>query len=122
MTLKDGVAENIKSAKNFSPSPGHGSEYPYGRQLKGGEPSIQFAISGDGKRADIDVDYEVKTPEGFIKEGFIKSNPIKAVISVFEHLKTSNSDVRNGDNFKKHNERFASEPGQQPLVKEYENK
>jgi hypothetical protein len=67
----------------------------------------------------VDVDYEIKTPEGFAK-GFLKTfNPIKPVISLIEHFNPSNSDVRQGKHFEKHNERFASEPGQQPLVKKY---
>lgn len=119
VTLKDGSSENVKTAKNFIGSPGHGSEYPHGRQLKGGEPSLQFAISKDGKKADIDVDYEVKTAEGFAKETLKTFNPIKPIISLIEHFNPSNSDVRHSNHFEKHNERFASEPDQQPLVKKY---
>lgn len=114
VTLKDGIADNIKTAKNFHDVPGHGEEYPSSRQLNGGEPSIQFCFSKDGKNADIDVDYELKSPEKIFT-----SNPIKAVISLVKHLDPSNSDVRSSDHFDKHNKRFASEPGQQPLVKKY---
>ncbi|KAF0248219.1 MAG: Uncharacterized protein FD167_2377 [bacterium] len=106
VSLKDGAGSNIRTAKNFGNVPGHGEEFKHGRQLSGGEPSIQISVSPDGKKADIDVDYESK-------------NAVVNVFNGFKHLKASNSDVRHADHFEKHNKRFASEPGQQPLVKKY---
>ena len=106
VSLKDGAGSNIRNAKNFGNVPGHGEEFKHGRQLSGGEPSIQISVSPDGKKADIDVDYESK-------------NVVVNVFNGFKHLKASNSDVRHADHFEKHNKRFASEPGQQPLVKKY---
>lgn len=106
VTLKDGVADNVKTAKNFHDAHGHGEDYKESRQLDGGEPSIQFCFSKDGKKADIDVDYESK-------------NVLVNLFTGFKHLQPSTSDVRHADHFEKHNERFASEPGQQPLVKKY---
>lgn len=107
VTLKDGSIKTIKEAKNFKEQLiGHGKEYPKSYQLKGGEPSLQFSTSKDGKKADIDVDYESKS----VVVNFVNG---------FKHLRPSNSDVRHDDHFEKHNKRFASEPGQQPLVKRY---
>ncbi|MBI4852345.1 MAG: hypothetical protein HY819_11160 [Acidobacteria bacterium] len=106
VTLKDGAGNNIRTAKNFENVPGHGENYKHGRQLSGGEPSIQISVSPDGKKADIDVDYESK-------------NPVTNLFNGFKHLKPSNSDVRHADHFEKHNKKFASEAGQQPLIKKY---
>lgn len=64
-------------------------------------------MSKDGRKADIDVDYESK-------------NPITNLFNGFKHLQVSNSDVRAGDHFEKHNKRFANRSGQKPLVRKYE--
>ncbi|MFY9225086.1 MAG: hypothetical protein WAQ98_20600 [Blastocatellia bacterium] len=107
VTLKDGSIKTIKEAKNFKKQlTGHGEEYPDSYQLKGGEPSLQFSTSKDEKKADIDVDYESK-------------NVFVNAVNGFKHLRPSNSDVRHDNHFEKHNKRFASEPGQQPLTKRY---
>jgi hypothetical protein len=58
----------------------------------GGTPSIQFSITKDGKRADIDVDYRSsKFPIALING----------------HLSSSNSDIRAGNNDERHNNRWA---------------
>jgi hypothetical protein len=106
VSTKDGAKDNISTAKNFHEVKGHGDKYPDSYQLNGGEPSFQISFTRDGKNADIDVDYESK-------------NVVVNLLNGFKHLQPSNSDVRHGDHFKKHNERFASEPWQQPLVKKY---
>ena len=61
--------------------------YPYSFRQGGNLPSIQFSISEDGKRADIDVDYRSsKMPQAMFNG----------------HLTSSNSDVRAGENHDKH--------------------
>lgn len=92
--LQDGAYDFIMSAKNFSSVPGHGDDYPDSRQLKGGAPSIQFSMSRDGRKADVDVDYESKNPF------------IVAITLCSKHCTPQNSDVRAGSHFEKHNKRF----------------
>ena len=61
--------------------------YPYSFRQGGKLPSIQFSISEDRKRADIDVDYRSsKMPQAMFNG----------------HLTSANSDVRAGDNHDKH--------------------
>jgi hypothetical protein len=55
-------------------------------------PNIQFSVSEDGRRADIDIDYRSSgLPQGLFNG----------------HLSASNSDVRAGDNLDRHNRRWA---------------
>ncbi len=65
--------------------------YPVNYRQEGGAPSIQFSISPDGKRTDIDVDY--------------RSSKFPAAI-VNGHLTASNSDVRAGNNHDRHVNRW----------------
>ena len=65
--------------------------FPISYRLQGGPPSIQYSLSRDGKRADIDVDY--------------RSSSFPAAL-VNGHLSSSNSDVRAGDNLEKHDGRW----------------
>src|SRR5215510_12029699 len=65
--------------------------YPVNYRQQGGVPSIQISSSPDGKRADIDVDY--------------RSSKFPAAI-VNGHLTASNSDVRAGNNHKRHVNRW----------------
>lgn len=104
VTLADGAFDTIKGAKNMHKVAGHGSEYPVSRQLNGGEPSFQFSMSEDGRKADIDVDYVTKR----------SFNPIDWA----KHLSPSNSDVRVPGNFDAHNKRF----GGIPLRRRYDPK
>ena len=53
---------------------------------------MQFSISEDGLRADIDVDYRSSKLPAAMWNG---------------HLTSANSDVRAGDNYKRHNDRWA---------------
>ncbi len=65
--------------------------YPTNFRQQGGIPSIQFSIARDGRRADIDVDYR--------SSGF--------PVSMFNgHLSAANSDVRAGDNYDRHANRW----------------
>ncbi len=66
--------------------------YPINYRQQGGVPSIQISSSTDGKRADIDVDY--------------RSAKFPAAV-VNGHLKSANSDVRAGDNYNRHVNRWS---------------
>ncbi len=66
--------------------------YPYSYRQAGKEPTMQFSVSEDGTRADIDVDYRSsKSPQALFNG----------------HLTSSNSDVRAGDNVDRHNGRWS---------------
>ncbi len=65
--------------------------YPRSYRQEGNVPNMQFSVSEDGTRADIDVDYRSsKSPQALFNG----------------HLTSSNSDVRAGDNYDKHNGRW----------------
>ena len=66
--------------------------YPMNVRQIGSVPNIQFSISEDGQRADIDVDYR----SSGIPQGLFNG-----------HLTAANSDVRAGDNFDRHTRRWA---------------
>lgn len=66
--------------------------YPINFRQQGGVPSIQVSITRTGRRADVDVDYRSS------------SGPIALING---HLTSANSDVRAGDNFKRHIDRWA---------------
>jgi hypothetical protein len=61
--------------------------YPISFRQQGGVPSIQFSISRDGRRADVDVDYRSSKFPAAVLNG---------------HLTAANSDVRAGGNFGRH--------------------
>ncbi len=65
--------------------------YPLCFRQEGDAPSIQFSITGDGTRADIDVDYRAATFPAALVNG---------------HLTAANSDVRAGDNIVTHRSRW----------------
>ena len=65
--------------------------YPRSYRQEGNVPNMQFSVSEDGKRADIDVDYRSSKSPHALFNG---------------HLTSSNSDVRAGDNYDKHNGRW----------------
>ena len=65
--------------------------YPTNFRGQGGAPSVQVSVARDGRRADIDVDYRAS--------GF--------PVALFNgHLTSSNSDVRAGNNFDRHANRW----------------
>lgn len=70
-------------------------EYPLNYRQQGGVPSIQFSITRDGKRADIDVDYRSSKFPGGLFNG---------------HLTSSNSDVTAGNNHERHVNRWDGLP------------
>ena len=65
--------------------------YPTSYRGQGGTPSIQVSAALDGRRADIDVDYRASSFPAGLFNG---------------HLSSSNSDVRAGDNFDRHVNRW----------------
>jgi hypothetical protein len=66
--------------------------YPMSFRQTGKDPTMQFSVSEDGLRADIDVDYRSS----------------KAPKSLFNgHLTAANSDIRAGDNLERHNGRWS---------------
>ncbi len=66
--------------------------YPTSYRQVGNVPNIQFSVSEDGTKADIDVDYRTsKMPQSMFNG----------------HLTSSNSDVRAGDNYEKHDGRWS---------------
>ena len=70
--------------------------YPICFRLVNGPPSIQFSISRDGKRADVDVDYRSSSFPSALVNG---------------HLSAANSDVRAGDNLDRHDGRWSGLTG-----------
>jgi len=65
--------------------------YPLNFRQAGGAPSIQFSIARTGRRADIDVDYRSSKGPAALFSG---------------HLTAANSDVRAGNNYKRHVHRW----------------
>ena len=65
--------------------------YPHSYRQTGKEPNMQFSLSEDGRRADIDVDYRSSRSPGALFNG---------------HLTAANSDVRIGKNPRLHNGRW----------------
>ena len=92
--LKPGSREILEQSKEFKFSEEnivYHVGYPYSYRQSGKVPNIQFSISEDGLRADIDVDYRSSKLPSAMWNG---------------HLTAANSDVRAGDNHKRHNDRW----------------
>ncbi len=93
--LEPGTRETLENSQEFGL--GHLNTvyhvgYPYSFRQAGKEPTIQFSISEDKKKADIDVDYRSsKSPQALFNG----------------HLTSANSDVRQGDNHKRHSVRWS---------------
>jgi hypothetical protein len=66
--------------------------YPHDYRQVGSVPNMQFSVSEDGLKADIDVDYRSSRLPRALFNG---------------HLSAANSDVRAGDNVNRHNTRWA---------------
>ncbi len=66
--------------------------YPDSYRQEGKVPNIQFSLSEDEMKADIDVDYRSSKMPGALFNG---------------HLTSANSDVRAGDNHDRHNTRWS---------------
>lgn len=93
--LRPDAKETLEKAKEFSADEEntvYHIGYPHSYRQAGKVPNIQFSLSEDGLRADIDVDYRSsKLPESMWNG----------------HLTSANSDVRQGDNYPRHNNRWA---------------
>jgi hypothetical protein len=92
--LKDGAREVLERSREFELTElntVYHVGYPYSYR-QGGLPSIQFSVSEDGDKADIDVDYRSsKFPRAMFNG----------------HLTSANSDVRAGDNPERHAGRWS---------------
>ncbi len=84
--------ERSKEFKRESDNSVYHKGYPINYRQQDGAPSIQISIALDGRRADIDVDYRSSSfPIGLFNG----------------HLTSANSDVRAGNNYDRHNNRWA---------------
>ena len=89
--MQPGAQQTLEKCREFRRSVDntiYHKGYPTCFRGNSGTPSIQISLSRDGKRGDIDVDYRSS------------SFPIMLVNG---HLTASNSDVRAGDNDRRHN-------------------
>jgi hypothetical protein len=93
--LKPTAADTLEKSREFE----RGDDntvyhfgYPINYRLRGGTPSIQISLARDGSRADVDVDY--------------RSSKFPAAI-INGHLTSANSDVRAGDNYETHVNRWS---------------
>lgn len=92
--LVPGARETLETSREFFF--GHENTvyhpgYPTSFRQEGKEPTMQFSVSEDGTKADIDVDYRSsKSPQALFNG----------------HLTSANSDVRAGDNLARHNGRW----------------
>ncbi len=93
--LEPGAKETLEKSQEFGL--GHlntvyHAGYPNSFRQAGKEPTIQFSISEEGTKADIDVDYRSsKSPQALFNG----------------HLTSANSDVRQGDNHERHSVRWS---------------
>jgi hypothetical protein len=94
-TLKEAALDMLDRSREFSRATDntvYHKGYPISYRQQGGTPSIQVSIALDGRRADIDVDYRSSSfPVGLFNG----------------HLSSSNSDVRAGNNYDRHANRWA---------------
>ena len=92
--LKAGAKEILDRSREFSRGGDntiYHKGYPLNYRQQGGIPSIQFSLSPEGDRADIDVDYRSSKFPAALFNG---------------HLSAANSDVRAGDNSDRHSGRW----------------
>jgi hypothetical protein len=93
--LKDGTREVLEKSQQFfrdHENTVYHVGYPHSYRQTGKEPNIQFSLSADGKRADIDVDYRSSRAPRAMFNG---------------HLTAANSDVRVGRNPRLHDGRWS---------------
>lgn len=92
--LKPGALDTLERSQQFRrglDNSVYHKGYPINYRGQGGVPSVQFSVSRDGRRADIDVDYRSSSfPVGLFNG----------------HLTSSNSDVRAGNNYDRHLNRW----------------
>ena len=92
--LKEGAREVLEEALEFKR--GHDNTvyhkgYPLNYRQQGGAPSMQISMSADETRADIDVNYRSSKFPAALFNG---------------HLSSANSDVRAGNNYERHSNRW----------------
>jgi len=92
--LEPGTKETLEKSKEFflgHENTVYHAGYPESYRQEGDVPNIQFSLSEDETKADIDVDYRSSKMPGAMFNG---------------HLTSANSDVRAGDNHDRHNNRW----------------
>jgi hypothetical protein len=93
--LKPGARETLEKSQEFfrdHENTVYHIGYPHSFRQNGKEPNMQFSLSEDGLRADIDVDYRSSKSPAALFNG---------------HLTSSNSDVRAGENPSSHTARWS---------------
>lgn len=93
VTLKEGAVERLEQSTQFrrgADNTVYHRGYPMSYRMAG-VPSIQVSIARDRRRADVDVDYRSSAFPAGLFNG---------------HLTAANSDVRIGDNYARHAERW----------------
>lgn len=93
--LRPGARDTIEKCPQFFRD--HGNTvyhmgYPLSFRQTGKEPTLQVSMAEDGSRADIDVDYRSSKMPAAMWNG---------------HLTSANSDVRAGDNYDRHSNRWS---------------
>ena len=97
VALAPGALETLERSREFRRTADNTifhKGYPISFRQEGGYPSIQFSVSRDGARADIDVDYRSSKFPNALFNG---------------HLTSANSDVRAG-NHRRHDGRWSGLP------------
>ena len=95
VVLKPNALATLKFSREFARGADNTvfhHSYPINYRQAGGDPSIQISVSEDGRRADIDVDYRASGFPAALFNG---------------HLSAENSDVRAGNNYDGHLQRWA---------------
>jgi hypothetical protein len=93
--LREDAREVIEKSTQFARSHDntvYHAGYPTSYRQEGKVPNIQFSMSEDGLKADVDVDYRASKIPQAVWNG---------------HLTASNSDVRAGNNYDNHNKRWS---------------
>ena len=93
--LAPGTKETLEKSKEFflgHENTVYHAGYPESYRQEGDVPNIQFSLSEDETKADIDVDYRSSKMPGAMFNG---------------HLTSANSDVRAGDNHDRHTNRWS---------------
>jgi hypothetical protein len=92
--LKPGALDTLSRSEEFKRGADNSvyhKGYPISYRGQGGVPSIQISVALDGRRSDIDVDYRASSFPAALFNG---------------HLTSSNSDVRAGNNYDRHLDRW----------------
>jgi hypothetical protein len=93
--LSDRAIDQLERSREFNRAADnmvYHKGYPINYRQQGGTPSIQISIAEDRRRADIDVDYRSSRFPRSLFNG---------------HLSAANSDVRAGDNYDRHTNRWS---------------